>query len=241
MILGIDIGSIYTKGILFDGKIKNKLVVKTSFKAKQAIEEVKKTLIGYDKIVATGYGREMVTNADLVITEITAFAHGATFFNASSKTIIDIGGQDSKIIKLKNGKVNRFVMNDRCAAGTGNFIEKTAQALGIGLEEFGNLALKSNCPETIDSLCVVMAETEILSLVAEGKRLEDIVLGVCDSLVRRIIGIAAQVGIEEPVIFGGGGALNPGLVKAMKRNLGKVIVPEIPQFIGALGAAISIS
>lgn len=181
-----------------------------------------------------------MTDADVIITEITAFARGATYVNSSINSIIDLGGQDSKIIKIRDGKVDRFVMNDRCAAGTGNFVEKIAQALGLRLEEFGNFALNSNKPEMIDSLCVVMAETEILSLVSEGKRLEDIVAGVCDALVRRITGLGAQIGIEEPILFCGGGALNPGLVKSMKRIFGDLIIPDIPQFIGALGAALSI-
>jgi len=238
--LGIDVGSCYTKAILFDGEIKDRIVIKTSFKPKQAIEEAKKSLPGYHRIVATGYGRALVTDADLIVTEVTAFARGCAFYNPTTRTIIDIGGQDSKVIKAHNSNVERFVMNDRCAAGTGNFVEKIAQSLGITLDEFASLALDSNKPETIDSLCVVMAETEILSLINEGKKLEDIVLGVCDALVRRIIGIASQIEIEDPVVFAGGGALNPGLVKAMKRILGDVIVPDLPQFIGALGAAISI-
>ena len=238
--MGIDIGSCYTKGVLFDGSIKNKIVIKTFFKPRQAIEEITSQLTGFDRIAATGYGRELVTDADVIITEITAFARGATYVNSSVNSIIDLGGQDSKIIKIRDGKVDRFIMNDRCAAGTGNFVEKIAQALGLRLEEFGNFALNSNKPEMIDSLCVVMAETEILSLVSEGKRLEDIVAGVCDALVRRITGLGAQIGIEEPILFCGGGALNPGLVKSMKRIFGDLIIPDIPQFIGALGAALSI-
>ena len=238
--MGIDIGSCYTKGVLFDGSIKNKIVIKTFFKPRQAIEEITSQLTGFDRIAATGYGRELVTDADVIITEITAFARGATYVNSSINSIIDLGGQDSKIIKIRDGKVDRFVMNDRCAAGTGNFVEKIAQALGLRLEEFGNFALNSYKPEMIDSLCMVMAETEILSLVSEGKRLEDIVAGVCDALVRRITGLGAQIGIEEPILFCGGGALNPGLVKSMKRIFGDLIIPDIPQFIGALGAALSI-
>jgi predicted CoA-substrate-specific enzyme activase len=240
VVLGIDIGSCYTKGVLFDGSIKNKIVIKTFFKPRQAIEEITSQLTGFDRIAATGYGRELVTDADVIITEITAFARGATYVNSSVNSIIDLGGQDSKIIKIRDGKVDRFIMNDRCAAGTGNFVEKIAQALGLRLEEFGNFALNSNKPEMIDSLCVVMAETEILSLVSEGKRIEDIVAGVCDALVRRITGLGAQIGIEEPILFCGGGALNPGLVKSMKRIFGDLIIPDIPQFIGALGAALSI-
>ncbi len=245
MVLGLDIGSCYTKGILFDGEIKKKVVIKTSFKPKLAIEQVREMLesiTGQTQAVAvTGYGRELVTNPDLIITEITATARGAMYINPKVRTIIDIGGQDSKVIKVLNNKVERFIMNDRCAAGTGNFIEKIAQSLELSLEQFGNQAIKSNHPEQIDSLCVVMAETEILSLAGEGKKLEDIAAGVCDSLVRRIIGIGSQIGIEEPIIFCGGGALNQGLVKSIKRILGNVLVPTDPQFIGALGAAVSIN
>jgi (R)-2-hydroxyacyl-CoA dehydratese activating ATPase len=240
MILGLDVGSSYTKAVLFSGKIEKKLVIKTAFKPRQVIEQAKAQFSEYDKIVATGFGRELVTDADKIITEITAFGRGATFFNQSIRTVIDIGGQDSKIIKVIAGRVDRFVMNDRCAAGTGNFIEKIAQAMSLTLEEFGNLAVKSDRPETIDSLCVVMAESEILSLVGQGKRSEDIAAGVCDSLIRRIDGIGSQIGIEEPILFCGGGALNPGLVKSMRRILGNVIIPQDPQFIGAIGAALSI-
>ncbi len=240
IILGIDVGACYTKGILFEnGVIKDKLAVKTSFRPKEAIAEIKRKLAGYEKIVATGYGRELVTDAALIITEITAFARGSVFLYPEVRTIIDIGGQDSKVIKIKNGRVERFVMNDRCAAGTGNFVEKIAQSLGLTIDEFSQRALDSSCPETIDSLCVVMAETEILSLVEEGKRLEDIVAGICDALVRRVTSIGGQIGIEKPVLFCGGGALNLGLVRAIKRILGEIFIPDLPQFVGAIGAALS--
>ena len=240
MVLGLDVGSSYSKGILYDGGVKQKVVVKTSFKPKQAIQQIRAQLTGYKKIAATGFGRELVTDADKIITEITAFAGGATHFNPSTRTIIDIGGQDSKVIKVRNGHVDRFVMNDRCAAGTGNFVEKIAQALDLTLKEFGELALAADRSETIDSLCVVMAETEILSLIGEGKALQDIVAGVCDALVRRMDGIGSQIGIEEPILFCGGGALNPGLVKSMSRVFGGVTIPEDPQFVGAVGAALSL-
>jgi len=240
LVLGIDVGSLYSKGVLFDGEIRKKVVVKTSYRPREAIAEIKRELWGYNLIAATGYGRELVTDAHRTITEISAFARGAAYIDRTVRTIIDIGGQDSKVIKLKDGALDRFVMNDRCAAGTGNFIEKMAQALDLTLEEFGALALKSGRPEPIDSLCVVMAETEILSLVSEGKRIEDIIFGICDSLIRRIIGISGQIGIEDPVLFCGGGALNPGLVKALEHNLHSVMQSPIPQYVGALGAALSI-
>ncbi len=239
MVLGLDVGSSYTKGVLFDGTIVRKTLVKTSFRPRKAIEQTQRELHGYGRVVATGYGRELVAGADKTITEITAFARGASHFEPSVRTIIDIGGQDSKIIKVRDGRVDRFVMNDRCAAGTGNFIEKIAAALSLSLEEFGALALQADRAETIDSLCVVMAETEILSLVGDGKPLEQIVAGVCDALVRRIDGIGSQIGIENPILFCGGGALNPGLTKSMKRVFGQIIIPKHPQFLGAVGAALS--
>ncbi|UCC12552.1 MAG: 2-hydroxyglutaryl-CoA dehydratase [candidate division WOR-3 bacterium] len=238
MVLGLDIGSCYTKGVLFDGRIVSKSVMKTALRPHHAIECIVSKLTGHDRIATTGYGRKLLSEADTVVTEITAFAHGSHFLEPSARTIIDLGGQDSKIIKIKDGKVERFVMNDRCAAGTGNFIEKSAQSLNLSLEEFGSLAQSSQNPITIDSLCVVMAESEILSLATAGKKLEDIVAGVCDSLIRRIINIGSQVKIEEPILFCGGGALNPGLVRSLKRRYSSVTIPEDAQFIGALGAAV---
>jgi len=240
MVLGLDVGSCYTKGVLFDNRVRKQYVIDTAYKPKKAIDVIKRHLSGFKQIAATGFGRNLVNDADHIITEISAFGYGAFAVNPTTRTIIDIGGQDSKIIKMREGRVDRFIMNDRCAAGTGNFVEKIAQALDLTLEEFGRLALQSTNPEKIDSLCVVMAESEILSLTAEGKEIKDIVAGVCDSLLCRIANLGAQIGVEEPVLFCGGGALNPGLVKALKRIYEDVIVPEHPQFIGAIGAAVSL-
>lgn len=238
MVLGLDVGSCYTKGALFDGVMILKTVVRTALQPRQAIKQVIEALPGYTALAATGYGRKLVIQADTVITEITAFARGALYLVPSVRTIIDIGGQDSKVIKVKDGCVERFIMNDRCAAGTGNFIEKSAQSLNLSLGEFGKLAESSCSPHTIDSLCVVMAESEILSLVTAGKRLEDIVAGVCDSLIRRIISIGSQISIEEPILLCGGGALNPGLAVSLRRRYSRVIIPDNAQYIGALGAAL---
>jgi len=240
MVLGLDIGSCYTKGALFDGAIIRKTVIRTALQPQRAIAQILEALDDYTGIATTGYGRKLVLDADVVITEITAFARGAYFLDQSVRTIIDIGGQDSKIIKTKDGSVERFVMNDRCAAGTGNFIEKSAQSLNLSLKEFGKLAESSHTPHTIDSLCVVMAESEILNLATTGKKLEDIVAGVCDSLIRRIINIGSQIGLEEPILFCGGGALNPGLVAALRRRYNRVLIPDSAQYVGALGAALTL-
>ncbi len=238
MVLALDVGSRYTKGLLFDGRIVETAVVKTSLKPRKAIEEARDRLTGYHRVVATGYGRQLVENADLAVTEITAFARGALSVLPSARTVIDIGGEDSKVIKIADGRVERFVMNDRCAAGTGNLIERLASALDLTLDEFGSLASASSCPRMIDSLCVVMAETEVLSLIADGESTEDILAGVCDAVARRVVSFGEQVGIQSPVLLCGGGALNPGLVRATERLLGRVSVPDSPQFVGALGAAI---
>ena len=241
MVLALDVGSRYTKGLLFDGRLVDTVLLKTSLKPRKAIEEAREKLKGHQRIVATGYGRELVDNADLTMTEITAFARGAASLLPSVRTVIDIGGEDSKVIRLVDGRLERFVMNDRCAAGTGNFVERLAQALDIPLSEFGALAASSKSPRTIDSLCVVMAETEVLSLIADGESTEDILAGVCDAVTRRIVALGEQVGIQAPVLLCGGGALNPGLVRAMERLLGTVNVADNPQFVGALGAAIHAS
>jgi len=238
MVLGLDIGSCYTKGALFDGVMVRKTVVRTALQPQQAIKQVLAELRDHTALATTGYGRKLIPTADVIITEITAFTRGAYFLDPSIRTIIDIGGQDSKIIKTKDGHIERFVMNDRCAAGTGNFIEKSAQSLSLTLDDFGTLARSSTNPLTIDSLCVVMAESEILSLATTGKKIEDIVAGVCDSLMRRIINIGSQIGIEEPILFCGGGALNPGLVVSLRRRYNNVIIPDSAQYIGALGAAL---
>jgi predicted CoA-substrate-specific enzyme activase len=241
MVLGLDVGSCYTKGVLYDNGVFKKHVVNTAYKPKKAIEQLKKHLADHSRIAATGFGRNLVEKADCVITEISAFARGASAIDPNIRTIIDLGGQDSKIIKFKHGRIDRFVMNDRCAAGTGNFVEKIAQALGLSLKRFGELALQSTNPAKIDSLCVVMAESEILSLSSEGRDLKDIVAGVCDSIIQRIVNLGAQIEVEEPLLFCGGGAMNPGLIKALSRKYSDLIVPEYPQFIGAIGAAVSVN
>lgn len=129
MVLGLDVGSCYTKGVLFDNRVRKQYVIDTAYKPKKAIDVIKRHLSGFKQIAATGFGRNLVNDADHIITEISAFGYGAFAVNPTTRTIIDIGGQDSKIIKMREGRVDRFIMNDRCAAGTGNFVEKIAQAL----------------------------------------------------------------------------------------------------------------
>lgn len=190
-------------------------------------------------IVATGYGRAAVSIADTTITEITCHAAGVCRLVPEAKTIIDIGGQDSKLLRLDgDGKVRDFAMNDRCAAGTGRFLEVVAQRLGVELDSLGSLAAQSSSPSAISSMCVVFAETEITGLLADGKAAEDIVAGVQAAIASRIVSMAGR-NINLPVIFTGGVAMVSGMDAALQTALGKnVTVSPDPQMTGALGAAI---
>jgi predicted CoA-substrate-specific enzyme activase len=190
-------------------------------------------------IVATGYGRNAVSIADTTITEITCHAIGVNKLVPEAMTVIDIGGQDSKLLRLDTaGKVRDFVMNDRCAAGTGRFLEVVAERLGVELEALGGLAANSTDPAAISSMCVVFAETEITGLLACGTAKEDIVAGVQASIAARIISMAGR-NADSPVIFTGGVAKVSGMTEALQTALGqKVNVCPDPQMTGALGAAI---
>jgi predicted CoA-substrate-specific enzyme activase len=193
-------------------------------------------------IVATGYGRNAVSLADTTITEITCHAVGVHHLVPEAMTVIDIGGQDSKLLRLDTaGRVRDFAMNDRCAAGTGRFLEVVAERLGVELESLGRLAASSSSPAAISSMCVVFAETEITGLLASGTASEDIVAGVQASIAARIIGMAGR-NAEPPIIFTGGVAMVSGMSNAMQAALGQTvsICPD-PQMTGALGAAIMAS
>jgi predicted CoA-substrate-specific enzyme activase len=191
------------------------------------------------RIVATGYGRNAIEIADTTITEITCHAKGVHHIIPDARTIIEIGGQDSKLLRLtEKGTVHDFAMNDRCAAGTGRFLEVVATRLGIELGDLGKMSEKSKNPAAISSTCIVFAETEIIGLLAAGTTPEDIVAGVQNSIATRI---SAMVGrsVVPPVVFTGGVALIPGMNKALERIIGQpVIIAPYPQMTGALGAAI---
>jgi predicted CoA-substrate-specific enzyme activase len=190
-------------------------------------------------IVATGYGRNAVSIADTTITEITCHAVGVHRLVPKARTVIDIGGQDSKFLRLDaSGKVHDFAMNDRCAAGTGRFLEVTAKRLGVELGALGRLAAKSRRPAAISSMCVVFAETEITGLLASGMAREDIVAGVQAAIAARIVAMAGR-SVTPPIIFTGGVAMVSGMAAALQATLGQTVTvsPE-PQMTGALGAAI---
>ena len=246
---GIDIGSITAKAaIVEDGGILGTKIIFTGYNAEAAGVKVYEDLLsesGLDtssiaKIVSTGYGRNSVKFADKTFTEIMAHAAGAYLLNPKIRTIIDIGGQDSKAIALdEKGKVRNFVMNDKCAAGTGRFLEVMARALEVNLDEFGAMSLQSNLPSKISSLCTVFAESEVISLIARGEKRPDIIAGIHESIAARVSSMLARVGVAEPVMITGGVARNAGVVDALERKLGvKIAVSSYAQVNGAIGAAV---
>ena len=197
--------------------------------------------VGRDEVsfvVATGYARNSVEGADTTVTEITCHARGVCHQAPEAATVIEIGGQDSKLLRLDGrGGVRDFAMNDRCAAGTGRFLEMVAERLEVGLEELGEMAGRSAEPATISSVCAVFAETEIIGLLAEGAAEEDIAAGVQQAIAERAASLAHGK-VEEPVVFTGGVALVPGMERALAAALGTpVCVAADPQMTGAVGAA----
>jgi len=196
------------------------------------------------RTVTTGYGRKLYKEADGNISEITANANGSSRLptgNGKVKSIINIGGQDSKVILLDDsGGVKEFAMNDKCAAGTGRFLEMTAQSLGISLDELGDSHDQNDVmPVSINSTCTVFAASEIISLLGDGCDMAGIIAGVHNAIARRIAVLAEGVGIKETIVFDGGGALNKGLRSALETELMRpVMVPDSPQITTAMGAAI---
>lgn len=196
----------------------------------------------YSWLVATGYGRHAARAkfAQEVITEIKAYAIGACYLYPDARTILDIGGQDTKVILLdEEGKVADFQMNEKCSAGTGKFLEVMARALGYSLEEMGREALKARKKIKISSMCTVFAESEVVSLLHGGEARENIAFAIHASIAERATGLLKRVGLVEPLLFAGGVAKNPCLVKLLQEKVKKeVIIPEEPQIVGAFGAAI---
>jgi predicted CoA-substrate-specific enzyme activase len=190
-------------------------------------------------VVATGYGRINVPFADKQITEISCHARGVAYLLPEARTVIDIGGQDSKGIKLKEGRAVDFVMNDKCAAGTGRFLEVTAEGLGVKLEDMGKLSLTAKNKVEIGSTCTVFAAQEVVAKLVEGVPLPDIIAGLHEAIAARIYSMVRRLKIEREVALTGGGAKNIGLVKALEARLGfPVLVPPEPLLTGAIGAAL---
>lgn len=196
----------------------------------------------FEKLVATGYGRHAARAkfADEVITEIKAYALGARYLFPEARTVLDIGGQDTKIILLNGtGKLVDFQMNEKCSAGTGKFLEVMASALGFSLEDFGGAALKASKKIKVSSMCTVFAESEVVSLLHQGEKREDIAYALHAAIVERAAGLIKRLGLSEPLFFAGGVAKNPCIKKLLEEKLRvKVHVPNEPQIVGALGAAL---
>ena len=248
--IGIDIGSMSTNGVLLNEKkeILSSIIIPTGASSKKAADktfhqiltEHKLTEKDIDYIVATGYGRIKVPFANEVVTEITCHAKGANYYFPKSRTIIDIGGQDSKVIKVDaNGNVLDFVMNDKCAAGTGRFLEVMARTMEIDLEEMGPVSLNGKDNVSVSSLCTVFAESEVVSLIGADHKTADICKGLHLSIAKRITAQVKRIGLEEEIVMTGGVAKNIGVVTELERNLGcKIKISEEPQINGALGAAL---
>jgi len=205
----------------------------------RARAEAEEDLPPPERVVATGYGRSAL-RADRAVTEITCHARGASVLVPGVGTVVDVGGQDSKGIAVgPGGRVLDFVMNDKCAAGTGRFLEVMARALEVPLEEFGPVALRAELAAPITNICTVFAESEVVSLRASRRPREEIAAGIHQAMARRIAGMVRRLDLRPPVVMTGGVARNVGLVRALEAELGSpVIVPELAQLAGALGAAV---
>lgn len=244
---GIDIGSTMTKVALMNEGVISSIIGPTGPEQRRlankvmerALEKAGLLFTSITYVVATGYGRINVPFADKQITEISCHARGVAYLFPSARTIIDVGGQDSKAIKIDHGRPIDFVMNDKCAAGTGRFIELTADALGVPLEEMGSIALEGTNPAQISNLCTVFAVQEVVSRLADGVPLNDLLAGILESLASRISRMVNRLHVTKEVVITGGGAKNMGLVKALSDKLGcDVLIPPEPLLTGALGAAL---
>ena len=190
-------------------------------------------------VVATGYGRINVPFADRQITELTCHARGVASFFPNVRLAIDIGGQDAKGLKIQDGKLVDFAMNDKCAAGTGRFLEVIAAALGLEVEDLGDVSLQSTEKVSISSTCTVFAEMEVIARLSEGIPLADVVAGIHDAVAGRVVRMVRRLKVEPDVVFTGGVARNIGVVEALRRNLGcEIYIPEAPLLSGAIGAAL---
>ena len=250
IVIGVDVGSLCTKTVILngEGKILSYDIMRSGHyyegAAKESIDNALKTAgikrsdVKY--ILGTGYGRSSISEADAEVTEITCHARGATRLFPEVHTVIDIGGQDSKVIGIgENGRVTNFVMNDKCAAGTGRFLEVMALALGVDIGEMGDLYFASKKKVEVSSMCTVFAESEVISLFAQGHEKADIAAGIANSIGRRMMGMVGQVGLRERAMMSGGVAKNPGVVRTIEERIEtKLLVAEEPQIVGAIGAAI---
>lgn len=247
---GVDVGSTQTKAVIIDEdeKIAGRALIDTGANvvvaAQNAYTEALKDAGLFEQeveyVVGTGYGRYRVTFGNTQVTEISCHGRGAVKMFPRTRTVVDMGGQDTKAIRVSpSGEIVDFCMNDKCAAGTGRFLGAASAALDIPLNELGAVALRAEHPVRISTTCTVFAESEVLSWLGKGKKIEDILLGVHQSIAARSIGLLRRVGVEQEVTFTGGVAKNIGMVEALHQGLGvKVNVSQDSHFMGALGAAL---
>jgi len=249
---GVDVGSTQTKAVIMSDnggvKIMARALVDTGANVQRAAERAFDTCcrvgglhasdVGF--VVGTGYGRYKIAFGNTQMTEITCHAKGASFLCPGTRTVIDMGGQDSKAISVgANGEVLDFVMNDKCAAGTGRFLANSAEVMGISLDEIGPLSLKAQHPVKMATVCTVFVESDILSYLAQGKMGEDILGGVHIAIAKRTLSLARRLNIEPEITMTGGVARNVGMVRALEEVIGrKMLVSPDAQFIGAVGAAL---
>ena len=247
--MGIDIGSASSKAVILkDGeKILSSAVAQIgtgstgpSKVIAEALEKAELTEADIEKIVTTGYGRFSIDKADKQFSEISCHAKGIHFLIPTARTIIDIGGQDAKAIKLdKKGRVRQFFMNDKCAAGTGRFLDVMSRILQVELDDMGEYDAMADEPSVVSSTCTVFAESEVISQLSKGLKKQNIIAGVHNSTASKACSLAYRAGIEDDVVMCGGVAQNNGVVRAISMELGTdVIVAPNPQTTGALGAAI---
>lgn len=247
---GVDVGSTQSKGIVMDGsgRIVGRSLVDTGANVTRAAERAFAAAVSdagmeadeVTYIVGTGYGRYKVTFGHTQITEISCHAKGASYVFPGTRTVVDIGGQDTKAIKVgPDGQVLDFAMNDKCAAGTGRFLGAAAEVFDLTLDDLGPLSLRSTHPVRITTTCTVFVETELISYLAQKKKIEDILLGMHKAIATRTLGLLRRAGIEEEITFTGGVSRNVGMVKALEEELGmRVNVSEESHYIGAIGAAL---
>ncbi len=247
---GVDVGSTQTKAVVINEReeIVGRCLTDTGANVVTAAEnayeqalrdaDIRETEVEY--VIGTGYGRYQITFGNDQVTEISCHGRGAVHMFPNTKTVIDMGGQDTKAIRIgKEGMVDDFCMNDKCAAGTGRFLGAASTALEIPLEELGPTALQATKAVRISTTCTVFAESEILSWLGRGKKIEDILKGVHDSIASRSLGLLRRVGIEPEVTFTGGVAKNIGMIATLEKQLGfKLNVSDDSHFMGALGAAL---
>jgi (R)-2-hydroxyacyl-CoA dehydratese activating ATPase len=249
---GIDVGSLATKALLIDsentGRILSFSIVRSGGAFRKAMDNAMDEVLRLAGLkmqdvrytVSTGYGREIVAFSNSRVTEITCHARGAKHLFPEVHTVIDIGGQDSKVISIDDrGGVANFTMNDKCAAGTGRFLEVMASALEVEIGQLGALSAQSKQQVKVSSMCTVFAESEVISLLSKECSKADIGAAIHDAIARRISGMVSQVGLKERVVMVGGVAKNTGVVRSLESMLGTTfLVPQEPQINGALGAAL---